>query len=183
MRWLYWLPRALPVWRRAAHRPVWVRLSAHILLQVLRHQGRAAYAFTRPGDLPAQALARRLGATWAGGSDQDACARLEAAIIFAPLGALVPIALAALEPGGTVVCAGIHMSDIPAFPYRDLWMERSIRSVANLTRRDGEEFMPLALAAGVHTEVTVFELEQANDALASLRRGEITGSAVLHCEA
>jgi propanol-preferring alcohol dehydrogenase len=157
--------------------------SAHIVLQVLRHQGRAAYAFTRPGDLPAQALAQRLGATWAGGSDEEAGARLEAAIIFAPLGALVPVALAALEPGGTVVCAGIHMSDIPAFPYRDLWMERSIRSVANLTRRDGEEFMPLALAAGVHTEVTVFELEQANDALSHLRRGEIAGSAVLRCGA
>jgi propanol-preferring alcohol dehydrogenase len=155
--------------------------AAHIVLQVLRHQGREGYAFTRPGDSAAQELALRLGAHWAGSSDAPAPVQLDAAILFAPAGELVPRALAALAPGGTVVCAGIHMSDIPSFPYRLLWEERSIRSVANLTRRDGEEFLALAPRAGVGTHVNVFELEEADEALDALRSGSVTGSVVLRC--
>ena len=148
---------------------------------MLRHQGREAYAFTRAGDGAAQALALQLGATWAGPSDQAPPQPLDAAILFAPVGELVPLALAALAPGGRVVCAGIHMSDIPAFPYRLLWEERSIQSVANLTRHDGHEFLALAPRASIQTHVTVFDLEQANAALAALRDGKVAGSIVLRC--
>jgi propanol-preferring alcohol dehydrogenase len=153
--------------------------AAHIAVQVLRHQGREALAFTRPGDVPAQELALRLGASWAGPSDALPPEPLDAAILFAPVGALVPTALAAVAPGGRVVCAGIHMSDIPSFPYRLLWEERSVCSVANLTRQDGEEFLRVWPEAGIETEVTVFELERANEALAALREGRVTGSIVL----
>jgi propanol-preferring alcohol dehydrogenase len=157
--------------------------AAHIAAQVLRHQGREVFAFTRPGDSAAQAFARQLGASWAGASNARPPELLDAAVLFAPAGELVPVALAALAPGGSVVCAGIHMSDIPSFPYRLLWEERQIRSVANLTRRDGRELLALAPLAGVRTHVTVFELEQANEALAALRDGRVTGSLVLRCAA
>ena len=153
--------------------------AAHIVAQVARHQGRRVFAFTRPGDGPAQTFARDLGAEWAGPSDADAPEELDAAIIFAPVGALVPAALGAVAPGGTVVCAGIHMSRIPEMPYDLLWHERVLRSVANLTRRDGEEFLRLAPAAGVRTEVQPFALERAGEALARLRGGEVRGAAVL----
>ncbi len=153
--------------------------AAHIVAQVLRHQRRTFYAFTRPGDASAQRFALELGAAWSGASGETPPRPLEAAILFAPVGALVPAALEATAPGGTVVCAGIHMSDIPSFPYRILWEERSIRSVANLTRRDGEEFLALAAQVPVRTEVEAFALEQANEALARLRAGRITGAAVL----
>jgi alcohol dehydrogenase, propanol-preferring len=153
--------------------------AAHIIAQVARHQGRAVYAFTRAGDALAQAFARRLGAVWAGGSDEMPPDALDAAIIFAPLGALVPAALRATRPGGVVVCGGIHMSDIPAFPYEWLWKERAIRSVANLTRRDAEEFLALAPTVPVVTETHAFPLAQANEALAALRDGGLTGAAVL----
>jgi propanol-preferring alcohol dehydrogenase len=155
--------------------------AAHIVMQVARHQGREVYAFTRQGDAAGQRFARELGARWAGASGQAPPEPLDAAIIFAPVGALVPMALEASAPGATVVCAGIHMSDIPTFPYRSLWMERSIRSVANLTRRDGEDFLKLAPRAGVTTQVTVFPLEQANEALEALRRGSFEGAGVLDC--
>jgi propanol-preferring alcohol dehydrogenase len=153
--------------------------AAHIIAQVARHQGREVYAFTRPGDTAAQRLASDLGASWAGGSDERPPVPLDAAIIFAPSGPLVPAALRAVAKGGTVVCAGIHMSDIPAFPYEILWGERVVRSVANLTRRDGEEFLTLAPAVPVKTHVTTFPLAQANEAVAALRSGAITGAAVL----
>jgi alcohol dehydrogenase, propanol-preferring len=153
--------------------------AAHIIAQVARHQGREVYAFTRPGDTPAQQLAMHLGASWAGGSDEQPPVPLDAAIIFAPTGPLVPTALRAVAKGGTVVCAGIHMSDIPAFPYDILWGERVIRSVANLTRRDGEEFLALAPTIPVKTRVTTFPLAQANEAITALRSGAITGAAVL----
>jgi alcohol dehydrogenase, propanol-preferring len=153
--------------------------SAHILAQVCRWQGRLVFAFTRPGDEATQAFALELGAVWAGGSDQRPPEELEAAIIFAPDGALIPQALAALAPGGTVVSGGIHMSDIPSFPYRDLWQERMIRSVANLTRRDGREFLALAPRVPVHTRVSCYPLEAANEALADLRAGRFTGAAVI----
>jgi propanol-preferring alcohol dehydrogenase len=153
--------------------------AAHIITQVARHQGRQVFAFTRPGDAAAQNFARRLGAIWAGGSDQTPPEKLDAAIIFAPIGALVPSALRVLEPGGTVVCGGIHMSDIPSFPYRDLWEERTICSVANLTRRDGDEFLKLAPQVPVRTETQTFALDEANEALAALRSGKLTGAAVL----
>ena len=153
--------------------------AAHIAAQVARWEGREVYAFTRPGDAPAQDFARRNGAIWAGGSDEAPPEPLDAALIFAPVGALVPAALRAVAPGGTVVCGGIHMSDIPAFPYSILWMERSIRSVANLTRRDGEEFLSVAAQIPVLTETTVFPLSQANAALSALRDGSLTGAAVL----
>jgi propanol-preferring alcohol dehydrogenase len=153
--------------------------AAHIITQVARHQGRQVFAFTRPGDAAAQNFARRLGAVWAGGSDQTPPEKLDAAIIFAPIGALVPSALRALEPGGTVVCGGIHMSDIPSFPYRDLWEERTICSVANLTRHDGDEFLKLAPQVPVRTETQTFPLNEANEALAALRSGKLTGAAVL----
>jgi len=153
--------------------------AAHIVAQVARWEGRRVFAFTRPGDTAAQEFARRLGAEWAGGSDQAAPEELDAAILFAPVGALVPAALRAVRKGGIVVCGGIHMSDIPAFPYAILWGERQIRSVANLTRADAEEFLALAPRAGVKTEVETFPLAAANQALDRLRRGELTGAAVL----
>src|SRR5690606_194154 len=153
--------------------------AAHILAQVAQWQGREVYAFTRPGDRAAQSFARRLGAVWAGGSDLPSPVKLEAAIIFAPAGGLVPKALADLEPGGVVVCGGIHMSDIPSFPYEILWEERSITSVANLTRRDGTELLDIASRARVETSIEVFALEEANEALRRLRAGELEGAAVL----
>jgi propanol-preferring alcohol dehydrogenase len=153
--------------------------AAHIVAQVIRHQGRRLFAFTRPGDLAAQDFARSLGAEWAGGSDQPPPEPLDAALIFAPVGALVPAALAATKKGGTVVSGGIHMSDIPPFPYRILWEERVLRSVANLTRRDAEEFLALAPEAGIRTETITYPLARANDALADLRNGAMQGTAVL----
>ncbi len=153
--------------------------AAHIVAQVARWQGREIFAFTRPGDTAAQGFARSLGAAWAGDSTEAPPGPLDAAILFAPVGALVPAALRAVAPGGTVVCAGIHMSDIPAFPYEILWGERTIRSVANLTRRDGEAFLAIAPQVPVRTEVEVFSLDQANEALARLREGRITGAAVI----
>jgi len=153
--------------------------AAHILAQVAKWQGRRVFAFTRPGDQTAQSFARELGAAWAGGSEEKPPEELDAAIVFAPDGALVPLALRALARGGTVVCGGIHMSDIPSFPYADLWEERSVRSVANLTRRDAEEFLALAPRVPVRTHVTTYPLEQANEALADLRTGRFSGAAVL----
>jgi propanol-preferring alcohol dehydrogenase len=153
--------------------------SAHIISQVAAHQNRRVFAFTRPGDERGQRFARQVGARWAGGSDETPPEELDAAIIFAPVGALVPTALRAVAKGGTVVCAGIHMSDIPSFPYDLLWGERSVRSVANLTRRDGEEFLALAPQVPVRTEVDPFPLEGANEALESLRAGAVRGAAVL----
>jgi alcohol dehydrogenase, propanol-preferring len=153
--------------------------AAHIVAQLARHQGRRLFAFTRPGDLPAQDFARSLGAEWAGSSDQPPPEPLDAALIFAPVGALVPTALAATKKGGVVVCGGIHMSDIPRFPYRILWEERVLRSVANLTRRDAEEFLALAPDAGVRTETITYPLTRANDALRDLRNGALQGAAVL----
>jgi alcohol dehydrogenase, propanol-preferring len=157
--------------------------SAHIIVQVALHQGRRVFAFTRAGDAEGQAFARELGAEWAGGSDEAPPEELDAAIIFAPVGALVPAALRAVRKAGIVVCAGIHMSDIPSFPYELLWGERVVRSVANLTRRDGEEFLALAPRVPVRTQVRSFALEQANEAIEHLRRGEVHGSAVLHLSA
>ncbi|MGC8782272.1 MAG: zinc-dependent alcohol dehydrogenase family protein [Anaerolineae bacterium] len=156
--------------------------AAHIIAQIAVHQGRQVYAFTRPGDAETQAFARRLGATWAGDSTDRPPEPLDAAIIFAPVGALVPAALRAVAPGGVVVCGGIHMSDIPSFPYHILWEERIVRSVANLTRQDGEELLAAARAANVRPTVQPFKLTQANEALERLRRGEITGAAVLVME-
>ena len=154
--------------------------SAHIVVQVARHEGRRVFAFTRAGDEAAQSLALELGAEWAGASDGPAPEELDAAILFAPVGALVPAALRASAKGAVVVCAGIHMSDIPSLPYELLWEERVVRSVANLTRCDGEEFLALAPRVPVRTEVETFPLESANEALDRLRRGEIQGAAVLH---
>lgn len=153
--------------------------SAHIIAQIARWQGRDLYAFTRPGDAAGQDFARSLGCTWAGGSDERPPVELDAAIIFAAVGALVPAALKAVHKGGRVVCAGIHMSDIPSFPYDDLWGERSLLSVANLTRADGHEFLAIADQAGIRTITTAFPLDQANEAIAKLRRGELEGAAVL----
>jgi propanol-preferring alcohol dehydrogenase len=153
--------------------------SAHIVAQVARHEGRRVLAFTRAGDERAQRFALELGAEWAGDAFAAPPEELDAAIVFAPAGELVPAALAAVARGGVVVCAGIHMSDIPSFPYSLLWGERVVRSVANLTRRDGEEFMALAPRIPVRTEVEPYELEQANRALARLRAGEVRGAAVL----
>ncbi len=153
--------------------------AAHIVTQVARHQGRRVFAFTRPGDAAAQRFALQLGAEWAGGSDASPPEPLDAAIIFAPVGALVPAALRATAKGGTVVCAGIHMSDVPSFPYAVLWGERELRSVANLTRKDGEEFLRLAPRIPVRTEVQTYPLASANDALEALRRGAVRGAAVL----
>jgi alcohol dehydrogenase, propanol-preferring len=153
--------------------------SAHIVAQVARHQGRRVFAFTRAGDEAAQSFARELGAEWAGGAFEQAPEELDAAIVFAPVGELVPAALAAVARGGTVVCAGIHMSDIPSFPYGILWEERVLRSVANLTRRDGEEFLRLAPQVPVRTQVELHPLEAANEALGRLRAGEVRGAAVL----
>jgi propanol-preferring alcohol dehydrogenase len=153
--------------------------AAHILIQVARYQGREVYAFTRPDDLKGQQFALDLGAVWAGSSDELPPKELDAAIIFAPAGKLVPAALRAIAKGGTVVCAGIHMSDIPSFPYSILWEERMVRSVANLTRLDGEEFLTLAPQIPIRTEVTPFPLSAANEALEALRSGKINGAAVL----
>ena len=153
--------------------------AAHIVAQVARHQGRRLFAFTRPGDAAAQDFARSLGAEWAGDSTALPPEPLDAALIFAPVGSLVPVALAATKKGGTVVCGGIHMSDIPSFPYRILWEERVLRSVANLTRRDAEEFLALAPEAGVRTETVTYPLDRANKALANLRSGVLQGAAVL----
>ena len=153
--------------------------AAHILAQVCRWQGREVYAFTRSGDTAAQAHALSLGACWAGGSDSPPPEPLDTAILFAPVGALVPAALCAVRKGGVVVCGGIYMSNIPSFPYRLLWEEREIRSVANLTRQDAVEFLDLAPRAGVHTTTKTYRLEDANDALADLRAGRFQGAAVL----
>ncbi|KVD83662.1 alcohol dehydrogenase [Burkholderia stagnalis] len=153
--------------------------AAHIVAQVARHQGRRVYAFTRPGDTVAQQLALRLGACWAGGSDEPAPEPLDAALIFAPVGALVPLALRAVEKGGTVVCAGIHMTDIPSFPYALLWEERRLLSVANLTRADGDAFMALAGRIPLDIETTRYPLADANRALDDLRAGRVSGAAVL----
>lgn len=153
--------------------------AAHIVAQVARHQGRTVFAFTRPGDTAAQRFARSLGAVWAGDAGTSPPEELDAAIIFAPVGELVPQALRAVAKGGIVVCGGIHMSDIPSFPYEILWQERTICSVANLTRRDGEEFLALAPRVPVRTEIETFPLEEANDALARLRSSKLQGAAVL----
>jgi propanol-preferring alcohol dehydrogenase len=153
--------------------------AAHLVAQVARWQGRKVFAFTRAGDTAAQEFARRLGAAWAGASDEPPPEPLDAAIIFAPVGSLVPRALRAVTRGGTVVCGGIHMSDIPGFPYRDLWEERTLCSVANLTRRDGEEFFQLAARVPLHTETQPFPLADANEALGRLRAGRLQGAAVL----
>ena len=156
--------------------------AAHIVAQVARHQGREVFAFVRPGDEAAKAFARDLGAVWAGDSGDTPPEPLDAAILYAPVGALVPAALRAVAPGGTVVCAGIHMSDIPSFPYELLWRERKLLSVANLTRRDGEEFLALAPKVPVETTVETLPLAQANEALARLREGHLQGAAVLTME-
>ncbi|MCL4288527.1 MAG: zinc-dependent alcohol dehydrogenase family protein [Thermoleophilia bacterium] len=153
--------------------------AAHILVQVAVAEGREVFAFTRAGDAEGQAFARRLGAAWAGASGESPPEVLDAAVIFAPVGDLVPAALAAVAPGGTVVCGGIHMSDIPTFPYELLWGERTLRSVANLTRRDGEELLELAPRVPVETEVTTYPLGAANEALADLRAGRFVGAAVV----
>ena len=153
--------------------------AAHIVAQLARYEGKNVFAFTRPGDHSAQEYALQKGAVWAGDSDQPAPEPLDAALIFAPVGSLVVKALQAVRKGGTVVCGGIHMSDIPSFPYALLWEERVLRSVANLTRRDGEEFLALAGRVPIHTDVTVYPLARANEALQALRQGELTGAAVL----
>lgn len=153
--------------------------AAHIVAQVAAAEGRECCAFVRPGDAPAAAFARSLGCAWAGGSDESPPSELDAAILFAPVGALVPAALTAVRKGGTVVCGGIHMSDIPSFPYSLLWGERSVRSVANLTRADGIEFMKVAAATPLVIEAQAYPLTEANAALGRLRRGELTGAAVL----
>ena len=153
--------------------------AAHIITQVAHWQWRKVFAFTRPGDAEGQRFAMELGATWAGDSTAAPPEEMDAAILFAPVGALIPQALRHTTKGGTVVCAGIHMSDIPSFPYSILWGERSIRSIANLTRRDGEEFLGIAPKAGIRTEVETFKLEQANEALERLRGGKVRGAAVL----
>lgn len=153
--------------------------AAHIIAQVAVHQKRDVYAFTKPGDEKGQAFARSLGAVWAGGSDEAPPEKLDAAIIFAPVGALVPAALKAVDKSGAVICAGIHMSDIASFPYADLWEERKIQSVANLTRQDGVEFLKVAPKAKVETATHPYSLERANKALDDLRAGRFEGDAVL----
>ncbi|MGE0351806.1 MAG: zinc-dependent alcohol dehydrogenase family protein [Gemmatimonadales bacterium] len=157
--------------------------AAHIVTQVAAHRNQTIYAFTRPGDTAAQAFARQLGAGWAGASGDTPPEILDAAIIFAPVGELVPVALQAVRKGGTVVCGGIHMTDIPAFPYSVLWGERVLRSVANLTRRDGEEFLELAPKIPIHTAVRPYPLTRADQALSDLREGRLQGAAVLDCRA
>jgi propanol-preferring alcohol dehydrogenase len=153
--------------------------AAHILIQLALFQGKRIFAFTRQGDADAQAFALRLGATWAGDSSQTPPEKLDAAIIFAPVGSLVPKALLDVDKGGIVVCGGIHMSDIPSFPYNILWEERMIRSVANLTRKDGEQFLRVASQIPIKTDTQIFALDQANEALSDLRNGRIHGAAVL----
>jgi propanol-preferring alcohol dehydrogenase len=155
--------------------------AAHVITQMALHEGRRVLAFTTPGDTVAQAFAREVGVAWAGGSDQPAPEPLDAALIFAPVGALVPKALRDVRKGGAVVCGGIHMSDIPGFPYADLWGERQLRSVANLTRRDGGEFLEIAKAARIQTRIRIYPLSAANEALADLRGGSVSGTAVLDC--
>ena len=164
-------PRRLGIWGFGA--------AAHIVAQVARHEGRELYAFTRPGDRAAQVFARDMGACWAGDADATSPVELDAALIFAPVGELVPLALAAVRKGGAVVAGGIHMSDIPSFPYRLLWEERIVRSVANLTRRDAVDFLALAVQTPIRTEVTPYPLARANEALADLRQGRLRGAAVL----
>ena len=161
---------------RPAHRS---GAAAHIVVQVANHRGQKVFAFTRPGDEKAQEFALRMGAAWSGPTDRPAPEELDAAIIFAPAGELVPIALRHVRKGGTVVCGGIHMSDIPSFPYEILWGERVLRSVANLTYADGEEFLRLAPVIPIRTEVETFALREANEALARLRAGDIRGAAVI----
>jgi propanol-preferring alcohol dehydrogenase len=157
--------------------------AAHLIAQVALYQGRDLFAFTRPGDKAGQKAAKNLGAAWAGGSDETPPEKLDAAIIFAPLGELVPVALRALAKGGIIVCGGIHMSDIPSFPYADLWGERAITSVANLTSHDGEEFLEIAPRVPVRTATEIFPLEEANVALARFRSGQLNGTAVLLMDA
>jgi propanol-preferring alcohol dehydrogenase len=164
-------PRTVGIWGFGA--------AAHLVAQVARYEGREVFAFTRPGDAAAQAFALSLGAAWAGGSDELPPEALDAALVFAPVGALVPLALRSVRKGGVVVCGGIHMSDLPSFPYSLLWGERVVRSVANLTRRDGEEFFPLAVRAGISSRVRPYPLESANEALEDLRAGRLEGAAVL----
>jgi propanol-preferring alcohol dehydrogenase len=172
--------RSLRMAGEAAHLGIYgFGAAAHIVAQVARHQGRSVYAFTRPGDTEAETFAKRMGCAWAGGSHDQPPAPLDAAIIFAPVGGLVPQALAAVRKGGTVVLGGIHMSDIPSMPYRLLWGERVVRSVANLTRADATEFLALAGKTPISTHVTPFPLSAANDALSRLRDGRLTGAAVL----
>ena len=154
--------------------------SAHILVQVVNHKGGEVFAFTKTGDIEGQEFAKKLGASWAGSIDEEPPFPLDAAIIFAPSGPLVPLALKVVKKGGIVVCAGIHMSDIPSFPYKLLWEERVIRSVANLTRKDGEEFLALAPTIPVETTVNLYQLEQTNQALDDLRHGRFSGAAVIH---
>lgn len=156
--------------------------SANILIQVARHQGKQVYTFSRKGDTQSQELAKSLGAIWTGTSDEKPPEELDAAIIFAPVGSLVPTALRAIRKGGVVVCAGIHMSDIPTFPYSILWGERVLRSVANLTRQDGIDFLKIASEFTIETKVNPYPLEKANDALRDLREGKFTGAAVLNIE-
>jgi alcohol dehydrogenase, propanol-preferring len=153
--------------------------SAHILIQVVNHRGGEVYAFTKEGDIEGQEFAKKLGAVWAGTTEEDPPSLLDAAIIFAPVGALIPKALKAVKRGGIVVCAGIHMSDIPSFPYNLLWNEKILRSVANLTRKDGEEFLTLAPLIPIKTEIHPYPLEKANEALEDLRLGRFTGAAVI----
>lgn len=156
--------------------------AAHLIAQVTVYQGRRLYAFSRPGDAQTQEYARKLGAVWAGDSDQSPPHELDAAIIFAPVGALIPFALRALAKGGVVVCGGIHMSDVPSFPYSLLWGERTVTSVANLTRRDGEEFLALAPKVPIRTEIRLYPLDKANHALSDLKKGAVQGAAVLSME-
>jgi propanol-preferring alcohol dehydrogenase len=153
--------------------------AGHIVAQIARWQGRSVFAFTRPGDLAGQAFAKSLGAVWAGGSDEAPPEQLDAAIIYATVGDLVPLALKAVRKGGRVVCAGIHMSDIPGFPYRFLWEERQLLSVANLTRQDGLDFLAKVPEIGIVTKTTTYPLQRANEALADLRAGRFEGAAVL----
>jgi len=164
-------PRTVGIWGFGA--------AAHLVAQVARFEGREVFAFTRPGDAGAQRFARELGAAWAGGSDERPPEPLDAALVFAPVGALVPAALRSVRKGGVVVCGGIHMSDVPSFPYALLWGERVVRSVANLTRRDGEEFLALAARAGIRSHGRPYPLAAANEALADLREGRLEGAAVL----
>ena len=164
-------PRTVGIWGFGA--------AAHLVAQVARFEGREVYAFTRPGDAASQEFARSLGACWAGGSDELPPGPLDAALVFAPVGALVPAALRSVRKGGVVVCGGIHMSDVPSFPYALLWGERVVRSVANLTRRDGEEFLSLAARAGLTSRARDYRLGEANEALADLRAGRLEGAAVL----
>jgi propanol-preferring alcohol dehydrogenase len=164
-------PRTVGIWGFGA--------AAHLVAQAARFEGRSVFAFTRPGDEGAQRFARSLGAAWAGGSDELPPEPLDAALVFAPVGALVPAALRSVRKGGVVVCGGIHMSDVPSFPYALLWGERVVRSVANLTRRDGEEFLALAARAGIRSHGRPYPLAAANEALADLREGRLEGAAVL----